>query len=641
MRLCYNFRYFNLFLGVSAMRSRFFQLFLICLVIIPGIFFIDSARSCGSAEARTGGRKWAVVVGINDYMKEVTPLRCAINDAETFRKILTEKAGFADNDVILLTSGAKGNRLPDKSNIIRWVSYIKSNASSDDTVLFFFSGHGIDMNNESYLLTYEADPYSKDTLETSSLKESDLRKMLEEMPVGRILLFVDACRNDPRSGKGDVPNTMTAGQSKGLVIRSGFSPEVKTGGNFTYTFFSCKVGQRSYEWSEQRMGFFTYYLVKALSGDSGALDGHGDVTIGLLKKYLGREVSQAVKRERGQQLSQDPWVTGDASADADLWVLSHPGSAALAPPAGQEQKSRQRGPSSDKDKAEEHYMEGDDHYYKMLGFLELKYIETAKVELKKSYEAYTEAIRLDPGFSEAFSSRGVLLAEAGEYDAALKDCNKALEITPGSAQAHNNRAAVEYRMEDYDRAIEDCTKAIGLDPELITAYNMRGYGFMKKGDYEKALADFSCVLNIDPRRSVAYDYRGRVYLKKGMTDRAIEDFTKAVEYRPRYMPGYFNRSLACMEKGDYQKAVADCDRALALNPNHAPAYQLKAKACEKLGRKAEAAEAEKKFLDLSGGSSGNADLKSKEGSPKKPVDSGGTDSRLKELEEKLKRFEGK
>jgi tetratricopeptide (TPR) repeat protein len=623
------------------MKSRFCSTLPVALLLILGLFLVDCMFFCRSASARTGGRKWAVVVGVNDYMKEVTPLRCAVNDAETFRKVLIEKAGFAENDVFLLTSNAKGNRIPDKSNIIRWISYIKSNASADDAVVFFFSGHGIEMGNESYILTYEADPASKETLDMSSLKESDLRKILEDMPVGKIMLFVDACRNDPRSGKGDIANPMTASQSKSLVIRSGYSPQVKTGGNFTYTFFSCKVGQRSYEWSEQRLGFFTYYLVKGLSGDQTSLDADGNVTIGLIKKYLGREVSQAVKRERGENTLQDPWVTGDASADADNWVISHPGKGGPVASALPERTEPRRGPSSDKDKAEERYMEGDDHYYKMMGFIDLRYIETAKLELKKSYEAYTEAIQLNPAFSEAYSSRGVLLAEAGEYEMALKDCNRALEISPDSAQAYNNRAAVQYRKEDYDRAIDDCTKAIQLDPELITAYNMRGYAHMKKGDFERSLADFTSVLKVDPKRAPAYDYRGRVYYQKGLYAQAIEDFTKAVEYRPRYLPGYFSRSLAYMKKGEYQKALSDCDRVIALNPNHAQAYQVKAQACEKLGRKAEAAEAQKKFQELAPRSEGESGGKTKQASPDTPVNPQGTDAKMRELEEKLKRLEGK
>ncbi|MHC9541255.1 MAG: tetratricopeptide repeat protein [Vulcanimicrobiota bacterium] len=606
-------------------------------LLIIAAFLIECVLLCGIAEAERGERRWAVIVGINEYMKEVTPLHCAVNDALTFRTVLVEKAGFKESDVFLLTSNAGGNRIPDKSNIIRWISYIKAQANAQDTVVFFFSGHGMDSGDESYLLTYEADPYSKATLDASSLKVSDLRKIIEEMPTGRILLFVDACRNDPRSGKGETDNTLTAGQSQNLSISSGYSPDINTGGNFTLTFFSCKVGQRSYEWSEQKLGFFTYYLTKGIGGDKAAIDENGNVTLGLLKNYLGREVSGAVKRERGETIRQEPWVTGDSSADADLWAISHRARVLT----NREMTVSHQGPLSENEKAERLYLEGDDHYYTMKGYFDLGYTRTAIAELKKSYDAYTEAIQLNPRFSEAYSSRGVLMGESGEYELALKDCSRALELNPHSAQAYNNRAAVEYRMEEYDKAIDDCTKAVQLDPELITAYNIRGYVHMKRGSLEKAIGDFTRVLKIDSKRSTAYDYRGRVYHQKGEFDRAIEDFTKAVEYRPRYMPGYFDRSIAYLSKGLYQKAVSDCDRALALNPNYAEAYHLKAQALEKMGRNAEASEALNKYRQLTSKSPTDSGEKSRDAAPDNRPGSNSTDSRLKELEEKLKKLEGR
>jgi|GEM_PF-1140854 len=627
------------------------------IVSAVGLFLFAISLLCGTAEA--GERRWAVIVGIDDYLKDVTPLHCAVNDAETLRRTLIEKSEFRDGDIFLLTSRSSGNHIPDKSNIIRWMSYIKAHANSQDTVVFFFSGHGMDCGDESYLLTCEADPYSRDTLDISSLRVSDLRKMMEGIAAGKILLFIDACRNDPRSGKGDADNWMTAGQSRSLCIPSGYSPDVRTGGNFSLTFFSCRVGQRSYEWTEQKMGFFTFYLAKGMGGAQGALDRNGSVTLGSLKRYLGREVPSAVKRERGAAMNQEPWVTGDASADADLWAISGP-NPVQASEFGQAAASRER-PLSEKDRAEQRYMEGDDHYYLMLGYIDLGYPRAALSEWQKSYDAYTEAIKLNPSFSEAYSSRGVLIAtvveelgktdayssrgilpsESGEYQAALKDCNKALELNPGSAQAYNNRAAMEYRMGELDKVVEDCTKAIQLDPDLITAYNMRGSVFMKRGDFDRAIGDFTRELKIDGRRSPAYDYRGRAFLKKGDFDRAVEDFTKAVEYRPRYMPGYFHRAIAYFSMKLHQKALADCDSALALSPRYAEAYGLKAQILENMGRKSEAAEALNRYRQLTSNSPASPDGKKAEAAPGKQTVTNGAESKLKEIEEKLRRLEGK
>jgi hypothetical protein len=295
---------------------------LLPLFTVMVLIFLMPSYSSGAPQSEMKGRRWAVVVGIDHYMNEVTPLSCAEADALRFSKALVESSGFDEKNVFTLLSSAKGNQIPTTSNIIKRISYIKSNATPDDLFIFFFSGHGMDMDRKSYLLTYEADPYSKDTLEVSSLKVSELSRILRDMPAQRILLFVDACRNDPRGGKGDISNPMTEDQSKGLVIKKQDTAQPQSDGAFSMTFFSCRVGQRSYEWSEQGMGFFTYHLVKALRGDKGACDPGGKVTLGSLKRYLGTEVPEAVKRERGAAMLQEPWCKGDASATSDDFMLS-------------------------------------------------------------------------------------------------------------------------------------------------------------------------------------------------------------------------------------------------------------------------------------------------------------------------------
>ncbi len=263
------------------------------------------------------GRRWAIIVGINNYQKDVTPLHCAVNDAQEFKKALMASAGFDEDDIFLLTSDqTKGTRIPDRVNIVRWVTYITQNSKPDDTFVFFFSGHGMDMDKESYLLTVEAEPMSSATLEMSSLKVKDLMKFVDQMSAGKKLLFIDACRNDPRTGKGDATNAMTDNFSKNLKIKG--SDTENYGDLLSATFYSCAVGERSYEWSQKSMGFFTYYLVKGIQGE--ARNDEGKVTVDSLKQYISQKVKSAVDREQGAL--QRPWVSLDGAAGEGSFALS-------------------------------------------------------------------------------------------------------------------------------------------------------------------------------------------------------------------------------------------------------------------------------------------------------------------------------
>jgi len=288
------------------------------------IFFLFLSPALpGGAIPKKEGEKWAVVIGIDTYTKEITPLRCAGNDAREFRKTLIQSAKFKEDNIFLLTSDQQGNRLPDKASIIRWISYIKQNSRPEDTFVFFFSGHGMDMDRESYLLTMESDPFSRDTLDASALKIEDLKKYLEEMKAGKKLLFIDACRNDPHSGKGEGDNIMSETFSKNLVITAPASSSTDRGDQFSATFFSCKVGQRSYEWTEKSMGFFTYYLVKGLSGE--ARGAGGGITLNARDTDLGSKVPEAVRREGGND--QNTWALREGYSGAGDWAVSSAGAA--------------------------------------------------------------------------------------------------------------------------------------------------------------------------------------------------------------------------------------------------------------------------------------------------------------------------
>jgi len=263
-------------------------------------------------------KRWAVVIGIDNYLKEITPLTCAVNDAKTFKRTIADCGSFQEDNIFLLTSDARGNRSPDKASIVRWISYIKENASFDDVVFFFYSGQGMNLGNQSYLLTIDADPYSRETIDASALKISDLMKYMEQIKARKKFLFIDACRNEPRSGKGDRDNPLTRD----------FAQSFKT--EITVTFFSCRVGQRSYEWPEKNVGFFTYFLVKGLRGS--AASRNGDVTVNSLEKYLMKMVPETVRREQGRE--QEPWPLLEGTAGSGEYILMRPsgkGRASYAP----------------------------------------------------------------------------------------------------------------------------------------------------------------------------------------------------------------------------------------------------------------------------------------------------------------------
>jgi tetratricopeptide (TPR) repeat protein len=188
---------------------------------------------------------------------------------------------------------------------------------------------------------------------------------------------------------------------------------------------------------------------------------------------------------------------------------------------------------------------------------------------------YTEAIRLDRTFANAYNNRGLAYNDKGEYDKALEDLNTSIQLDPTSASAYSNRGISWFNKGAYDKAIQDYNEALRLDPSFATIYTNRGSAWNEKGAYDKAIQDYNEALRLDPTYTNAYGGRGATYMTKGELDKAIADFDEAARLNPDYPPIYISRAYAYVAKNDHHHAIADGEKALSLSPDAPWAKALK------------------------------------------------------------------
>ncbi len=71
-------------------------------------------------------------------------------------------------------------------------------------------------------------------------------------------------------------------------------------------------------------------------------------------------------------------------------------------------------------------------------------------------EHYTRAIMLDPTYTQAYYSRGVLYwREIGNHYRAVQDLTRVLELSPSWAEAYFNRGLAHRMRREFDKAIAD------------------------------------------------------------------------------------------------------------------------------------------------------------------------------------------
>lgn len=103
-----------------------------------------------AANALSGPRRRAVLVGCNYASTPSASLQGCINDASCLRHLLISRFGFLDQDIVLLLDTSPyPSQWPTRANILWHASSLSSGARSGDSLFFSFSGHGAQVPDQS------------------------------------------------------------------------------------------------------------------------------------------------------------------------------------------------------------------------------------------------------------------------------------------------------------------------------------------------------------------------------------------------------------------------------------------------------------------------------------------------------------
>lgn len=241
-------------------------------------------------------KRWAIVIGVDEYDdSNINRLTGAVNDAKALAEALKQHAGFKEERVVLLASGEPRERRPARNAILRRLSNLKGALPADALLLVAFAGHGIERGGQSFLLPADAE-YSDNPalLEQTSLNVQTLKQFIRETGAKQVFVVLDACRNDPAGGRALNDNRLTEGFSHSFDFNTR-NREVEA----FVTLYATSVGQRSFEYSEKKQGFFTWALIEGLKGK--AANVRGEVTLGGLLAHLESVVPDLVQIELGER----------------------------------------------------------------------------------------------------------------------------------------------------------------------------------------------------------------------------------------------------------------------------------------------------------------------------------------------------
>lgn len=258
-------------------------------------------------------KRWALVIGVDSYKDgQISPLKGSANDARMLADALVRYAGFPQDQVILMSTEQPEERQPTRVNILRRLSNLASVVPKDGLLLVSFAGHGMERNGQAYLLPSDAQISDDITfLEETAVSVARMKERIRATGVNQVVVLLDACRNDP-GGRADAPNPLTAAYTK-------FNFDVRNREVQAFaTLYATAVGQRAYEYTEKKQGYFTWAVVEGLKG--GAANEKGEVTLASLVKYVQENVPKRIGIDLGAGKQQRPFAIIEGYRAEDLVV---------------------------------------------------------------------------------------------------------------------------------------------------------------------------------------------------------------------------------------------------------------------------------------------------------------------------------
>lgn len=238
----------------------------------------------------------ALLVGIDRYDHIIPSLNWCIGDALAMREVLAFHANHGANYAcrVLLGSQPPGGNVDERVTFNRLRKSLTELFAYSGEVTFYFSGHGIAMNNGVYLATQDG---------TSSLPGillNDLLALANQSPAREVLLLLDCCY----AGALGEPTAADDATLSNLYLREGVT-----------LVAAAQAQQPAFE--RGLHGVFTHLLLAALEG--GAADLRGIVSTASIYAYveqaLGPWDQRPIYKSNARQLSPVRYCSPDIDDD--------------------------------------------------------------------------------------------------------------------------------------------------------------------------------------------------------------------------------------------------------------------------------------------------------------------------------------
>ena len=226
---------------------------------------------------------YGVFVGIDQYRDDrIGNLKCSVADARAMCDLF-ENVGAQVQ--LILNGRASANA------IRRSLAGLTRLAKSEDTVIFYYAGHGaregvprrnFDPEVIPFIVPHDSD---RDDLSGTAIRIDHIQYFLHSIPARTVLFFFDSCYSgsaaDSRSF--ELPGLRTVG--------TGVRALSEIGGSGVVVIAASREYEPAYEDTSLGHGIFTEYLIDALTGGAEPMS-DGGVRLDSVYRHLSQKVPE-------------------------------------------------------------------------------------------------------------------------------------------------------------------------------------------------------------------------------------------------------------------------------------------------------------------------------------------------------------
>ncbi|MBF0473129.1 MAG: tetratricopeptide repeat protein [Nitrospirae bacterium] len=422
-------------------------------------------------------KRVALVIGNGDY-KNIKTLRNPVNDAKAMAEVLRELNFEVITDVNLF-----------KDEMIKLVRTFGDKIKYGGVGLFYFAGHGVQVNGKNYLIPVNANIDSQEVVETEAVDADYILARMDAAKNRLNIVILDACRDNP---------------FKGFRSVGGGGLAMMNAPRGTFIAYATSPGSVASDGDGQH-GLFTQAMINSMNKS------------GLKIEEMFKEVSGAVQQASNEK--QTPWIASNITGDF-YFKLGTNSNGSKDPSLNTVIASKNSNPEvtpSDNKAIKLNPQDAKAYFDRGVSYGKLG-------NYQQAINDYNKAIELNPQFANAYVHRGNSYADLHNYQQSISDYNKAIELNPQDVFAYYNRGDSYYFLGNYQQAISDYTKAIELDPQFAIAYDSRGLSYYFLGNYQQAISDYTKAIELNPQFTPAYYNRGLSYSKLGNYQQATNDY---------------------------------------------------------------------------------------------------------------------